>query len=63
MLNAAAALVVVGKVPDLPSGIVLAGQVIDDGQAAEVLQSLIRVSRRRPRPEERSGGGAPDSGG
>ncbi len=32
-------------VPDLPSGIVSAGQVIDNGQAAEVLQSLIRVSR------------------
>jgi anthranilate phosphoribosyltransferase len=44
ILNAAAALVVVGNVPDLPSGIVLAGQVIDNGQAAEVLQSLIRVS-------------------
>ena len=45
VLNAAAALVVVGKVPDLPSGIVMAGQVIDNGQAAEVLQSLIRVSQ------------------
>ena len=45
ILNAAAALVVVGKVPDLPSGIGLAGQVIDNGQAAEVLQSLIRISR------------------
>jgi anthranilate phosphoribosyltransferase len=45
VLNAAAALVVVGSVPDLPSGIVRAGQVIDDGQAAEVLQSLIRVSQ------------------
>jgi anthranilate phosphoribosyltransferase len=45
VLNAAAALVVVGTVPDLPSGIVLAGQVIDNGQAAGVLQALIRVSR------------------
>jgi anthranilate phosphoribosyltransferase len=45
VLNAAAALVVVGAVPDLPSGIVRAGQVIDGGQAAEVLQSLIRVSQ------------------
>ena len=45
VLNAAAALVVVGQVPDLPSGIVLAGQVIDNGRAAEVLQSLILVSQ------------------
>jgi anthranilate phosphoribosyltransferase len=45
VINAAAALVVVGKVPDLPSGIAMAGLVIDNGQAAEVLQSLIRVSQ------------------
>ncbi len=45
VLNAAAALVVVGTAPDLPSGIVQADQVIDDGRAAEVLQSLIRVSQ------------------
>jgi anthranilate phosphoribosyltransferase len=45
VLNAAAALVVVGKAPDLPSGIAQAGQVIDDGRAADVLQSLIRVSQ------------------
>jgi anthranilate phosphoribosyltransferase len=45
VLNAAAALVVVGMVPDLPSGIVLAGRVIDNGQAAEVLQALIRTSQ------------------
>ena len=36
---------VVGKVPDLPTGMGLAAQVIDNGQAAEVLHSLIRVSR------------------
>ncbi len=46
VLNAAAALVVVGTVPDLPSGIIRAGQVIDNGQAAEVLHSLIRVSQQ-----------------
>jgi anthranilate phosphoribosyltransferase len=45
VLNAAAALVVVGTVPDLPSGIAQAGRVIDNGQAAEVLQALIRVSQ------------------
>jgi anthranilate phosphoribosyltransferase len=37
---------VVGKVTDLPSGIALAAEVIDNGQAAEVLQSLIRVSQQ-----------------
>ena len=46
VLNAAAALVVVGTAPDLPSGVVLAGQVIDDGRAAAVLTSLIRVSQQ-----------------
>jgi len=45
VLNAAAALVVVGAAPDLPSGIERAGRVIDDGRAAEVLQALIRVSQ------------------
>jgi anthranilate phosphoribosyltransferase len=45
VLNAAAALVVAGAAPDLPSGIDQAGRVIEDGRAAEVLQSLIRVSQ------------------
>ncbi len=45
VLNAAAALTVVGSVPDLPAGIALATEVIDDGRAAAVLESLIKVSR------------------
>ncbi|HEX7459173.1 MAG TPA: anthranilate phosphoribosyltransferase [Acidimicrobiales bacterium] len=45
MLNAAASLVVVGRVPDLAAGLVLAGEVIDAGRAASVLDELIRVSR------------------
>ena len=44
MLNAAASLVVVGRVPDLAAGLVLAGEVIDAGRAASVLDELIRVS-------------------
>jgi len=57
VLNAAAALVVVGTVPDLPSGVVLAGRVIDDGRAAAVLTSLIRVSQQAAAEETDSSGG------
>ena len=45
VLNAAAALQVIGAVPDLASGASLAGRVIDEGRAASVLDALIRVSR------------------
>jgi anthranilate phosphoribosyltransferase len=45
VLNAAAALVVVGRADDLHVGIALACEVIDDGSAASVLESLVRVSR------------------
>jgi anthranilate phosphoribosyltransferase len=45
VLNAAAALKVIGAVPDLRAGVALAAEVIDDGRAAAVLESLIRVSR------------------
>jgi anthranilate phosphoribosyltransferase len=51
VLNAAAALVVVGQSADLPAGIDLAGSVIDDGRAASVLESLIRVSREESAAE------------
>jgi anthranilate phosphoribosyltransferase len=57
VLNAAAALVVVGTAPDLPSGVVLAGQVIDDGRAAAVLTSLIRVSQQAAAEEADGSGG------
>ena len=57
VLNAAASLVVVGTVPDFPAGVALAGEVIDDGRAAEVLESLIRVSvEERAAEEERATG-------
>jgi anthranilate phosphoribosyltransferase len=45
VLNAAAALVVVGRADDLATGASQACEVIDDGRAATVLESLIRVSR------------------
>lgn len=45
VLNAAAALVVVGRADDFRAGIALACEVIDDGRAAAVLDALIRVSQ------------------
>ena len=45
VLNAAAALVVIGKAADFPSGVALACEVIDDGRASEVLDALVRVTR------------------
>ncbi len=50
VLNAAAALTVVGKVPDLGTGITLACEVIDDGRAEAVLASLIRVTQEAAAP-------------
>lgn len=44
VLNAAAALVVIGKAADLAAGVSLACQVIDNGRAQHVLDELIRVS-------------------
>jgi anthranilate phosphoribosyltransferase len=44
VLNAAAALVVIGQAADLPAGVSLACEVIDDGRADRVLEELIRVS-------------------
>jgi anthranilate phosphoribosyltransferase len=45
VLNAAAALTVIGRVEDLPAGIQLACEVVDDGRADTVLEALIRTSR------------------
>ena len=44
VLNAAAALVVAGRCDDLESGVATAQQSIDSGQAADVIESLARVS-------------------
>ncbi len=45
VLNAAAALMVIGRAADLGSGVSLACEVIDDGRADSVLEALIRVSQ------------------
>jgi len=44
LLNSAAALTVVGQVPDLASGIALACELIDSGRAATVLDDFIRIT-------------------
>jgi len=45
VLNAAAALMVIGRAVDLQAGVSLACEVIDDGRAHSVLEALIRVSQ------------------
>lgn len=44
ILNAAAALLIAGKVADLPAGAELARHAIDDGKAAAALDKLIAIS-------------------
>ena len=44
-LNAAAALVVAGRAPDLRSGLDLAFEALDTGRARKTLDQLVRVSR------------------
>jgi anthranilate phosphoribosyltransferase len=56
VLNAAASLMVIGQVADLPAGVSLAGQVIDDGRAESILDALIEVSQQAASDE--AGGGA-----
>ncbi len=52
ILNAAAALMVAGRVPDLASGLTLARESIDSGRAVGVLDALVATSRaeRRDQP-------------
>ena len=45
VLNAGAALTVVGRTPDLAAGIELAALLIDSGRAAEVLDRFVRVTQ------------------
>ena len=45
LLNAAAALVVAGRVDDLPSGLALAAESVDSGRALHVLDALVATSR------------------
>ena len=54
LLNAAAALVVIGQVPDLASGVELAGSLIDSGRAATVLDDFIRITDEAAAAEQQS---------
>ena len=45
LVNAAAAYYVAGRVESLAEGVVAAGRAIDSGEAARVLERLVRVSR------------------
>lgn len=47
LLNAAACLVVAEKAPDLPSGIALAAQAIDDGAAWATLEKLVAITNNK----------------
>src|SRR5258708_5643390 len=44
LLNAGASLLIAGKVATIPEGLALAGEAIDSGRAAAVLQQLVRLS-------------------
>jgi anthranilate phosphoribosyltransferase len=46
LINAAAALLAAGAVPDLAAGVVAARQSIDSGKAAAALSALVAVSSR-----------------
>jgi anthranilate phosphoribosyltransferase len=54
VLNAAAALMVAGRVDDLTAGLARAEESIDSGRALGVLDALIAVSRREARSPEGS---------
>ena len=46
LFNAAAALIIAGKVAELPAGVALAARAIDDGQAMEKLRRLVDITNR-----------------
>ena len=46
LMNAGAALYLCGKAETLKDGVLLAGELIDSGKAAAVLEKLIEVSNR-----------------
>jgi len=54
LLNAAAALVVIGQAPDLASGVALAASLIDSGRAATVLDDFVRVTNEASEEEQES---------
>lgn len=62
ILNAAAALVVVGQATDLEAGVTMATDAVDSGRAGEVLASLARVSTAAAQEDEDEAPGATSSG-
>ncbi len=54
LLNSAAALVVIGRAPDLGAGVALACDLIDSGRAATVLDDFIRVTNEASDAERSS---------
>jgi anthranilate phosphoribosyltransferase len=54
ILNAGAALTVIGQADDLPAGVALAGLLIDSGRAAGVLDAFVRVTREAAEAEPSS---------
>ena len=52
LLNAAAALVVIGQAPDLAAGVALAASLIDSGGAAGVLDTFVRVTNEASADEQ-----------
>ncbi|HKO08355.1 MAG TPA: anthranilate phosphoribosyltransferase, partial [Alphaproteobacteria bacterium] len=44
LLNAAAALLIAGKVATLPEGVALAAKAIDEGRAKRVLERLVAIT-------------------
>ncbi|MGH8638251.1 MAG: anthranilate phosphoribosyltransferase, partial [Burkholderiales bacterium] len=54
LLNAAASLLVAGKVARLPDGLTMAAEAIDNGRAAAVLDELRRLSQATAQTEERA---------
>jgi anthranilate phosphoribosyltransferase len=58
ILNAAAALTVIGKVDDLAEGVSEAASLIDSGRAAEVLDAFVRVTRESAEAEASTAAGS-----
>ena len=54
LLNASAALVVIGQAPDLATGLTLASSLVDSGRAAEVLEHFIRVTNEAAATEQQA---------
>jgi anthranilate phosphoribosyltransferase len=52
LLNAAAALVIADKAPDLKAGLALAARAIDTGRALAALEALVAITNRPPPVEE-----------